>query len=217
MNNILRSQRLKRGIDIVGAVFGLSFFSPLLIPACVLIRLEGAKEAFFKQERLGKDGKTFMLYKLTTMDGDAHIKGALLSKTDDPRVTKIGKIIRMLSLNELAQFINVLKGEMSIVGPRPEVPKYAKYWTEEVGEKILSIKPGITGYGTIKYWQEGNMLNDKDDPEGYYINHIAPEKLRLESWYVDNWNLVLDFKLMLQTFCKAFSGQRKGNGSSLKL
>ena len=101
---------------------------------------------------------------------------------------------------------------MSIVGPRAEVPKYAKYWPEEVREKILSIKPGITGWGTVKYWQESNILNEKDDPEDYYIKHIAPEKLRLESWYVDNWNLLLDFKLMVQTFYKAFSGQRKGNG-----
>lgn len=153
-----------------------------------------------------------MLYKFTTMDHDAHIKGPLLTKTDDTRITKAGKFIRMLSLNELAQFINVLKGEMSIVGPRPEVPKYAKYWPEEVREKILSIKPGITGWGTVKYWQESNILNEKDDPEDYYIKRIAPEKLRLESWYVDNWNLLLDFKLMVQTFYKAFSGQRKGNG-----
>jgi len=212
MNKILRNQKLKRAIDIVGAVFGLTLFSPLIIPACVFIRLDGSKEIFFKQERLGKKGKAFMLYKFTTMDHDAHIKGPLLSKTDDPRITRVGKIVRMLSLNELAQFINVLKGEISIVGPRPEVPKYAKHWPEEMREKILSIRPGITGYGTVAYWQESNILNDKEDPEDYYINHIVPEKLRLESWYVDNWNLLLDFKLMLQTFYKAFSGQRKGNG-----
>jgi len=195
----------------MGAAFGLIFFSPLLIPACVLIRLDGAKETLFKQERLGKDGKTFMLYKFTTMDHDAHIKGPPLSKTDDPRITKVGKIIRMLSLNELAQFINVLKGEISIVGPRPEVPKYVKYWPKDMKDKILSIKPGITGWGTIAYWQESNILNDKDDPEDYYIKHITPEKLRLEGWYVDNWNLLLDFKLMVQTFYKAFSGQRNSN------
>ena len=212
MNKILRSQILKRAIDIVGAVFGLTIFSPLLIPASILIRLEGSKEIFFKHERLGQGGKTFLLYKLTTMDHDAHLKGPLISKTDDPRITKVGKFIRMLSLNELAQFINVLRGEMSIVGPRPEVPKYARYWPEELKAKILSIKPGITGYGTIMYWQESNILNDKDDPEDYYVKHIVDEKLRLESWYVDNWNLLTDFKLMLQTFYKAFNGERKGNG-----
>ena len=212
MNKILRNQKLKRAIDIAGAVFGLTLFSPLLIPACVFIRLDGNKEIFFKQKRLGKKGKTFMLYKFTTMDHDAHLRGPLLTKTDDPRITRVGKIVRMLSLNELAQFINVLKGEMSIVGPRPDVPGYARYWPEEVREKILSIKPGITGHGTVAYWQESNILNDKEDPEDYYMNYIVPEKLRLESWYVDNWNLVLDFKLMLQTFYKAFSGQRKGNG-----
>jgi len=211
MDMILQNQTLKRAIDIIGAVFGLTIFSPLLIPTCVLIRLEGAKEIFFKQERLGKKGRPFMLYKFTTMDHDAHIKGPLLSKTDDPRITKVGKIIRMLSLNELAQFINVLKGEMSIVGPRPEVPKYAQYWPEQMKEKILSIKPGITGYATVTYWQESNLLNDKDNTEDYYINHIVPEKLRLDMWYVDNWNLLLDFKFMIQTFYKAFSGERNSN------
>ena len=155
-----------------------------------------------------------MLYKFTTMQDDAHVKGPLLSRTDDPRITRVGKLVRMLSLNELAQFINVLKGEMSIVGPRPEVPQYAEYWPAGVKEKILSIKPGITGYATVKYWQESNILNDKDDPEGFYIKHIVPEKLALESWYIDNWDLFLDFKLMVQTFMKAFSGERKGNGKS---
>jgi lipopolysaccharide/colanic/teichoic acid biosynthesis glycosyltransferase len=101
---------------------------------------------------------------------------------------------------------------MSIVGPRAEVAKYAKYWPGKVKEKILSIKPGITGYATVIYWQESNILNDKDDPEGFYIKHIAPEKLALESWYIDNWDLLLDFKLMVQTFLKAFSGERRGNG-----
>jgi lipopolysaccharide/colanic/teichoic acid biosynthesis glycosyltransferase len=212
MNWILTNEKLKRATDIVGAVFGLTIFSPLLIPICVLIRLDGANAIFFKQERLGKHGKRFMLYKFTTMQEDAHVKGPLLSKTDDPRITRVGKIVRMLSLNELAQFINVLKGEMSIVGPRPEVPEYAKYWPEELKQKILSLKPGITGYATVMYWQESNILNDKDDPEGFYINHILPQKLELETWYVDNWNLLWDVKLMVQTFMKAFSGERKGNG-----
>ena len=190
----------------------MTIFSPLLIPFCVLIRLDGANGIFFKQERLGKHGKRFMLYKFTTMQDDAHVKGPLLSKTDDPRITRVGKIVRMLSLNELAQFINVLKGDMSIVGPRPEVLNYAKYWPAGMKDKILSIKPGITGHATVTYWQESNILNDKDDPEDYYINHIAPDKLRLESWYVDNWNLLWDVKLMVQTFLKAFSGERKGHG-----
>jgi lipopolysaccharide/colanic/teichoic acid biosynthesis glycosyltransferase len=212
MNKILRNQRLKRVIDIGGSIFGLTIFSPLLIPACILVRVEGSRGIFFKQERLGKRGKTFMLYKFITMDHDAHIRGPLLTKTNDRRITKIGKIVRMLSLNELAQFINVIKGEMSIVGPRPEVPRYAKYWPDDMKEKVLSIKPGITGYGTVAYWQENYMLDDKDDPEAYYIHHILPEKLRLETWYVDNWDLLLDLKLMIQTFYKAFSGQRKATG-----
>ena len=212
MDGILRNLRLKRVIDVAGAVFGLTIFSPLLIPVCVLIRLDGANGIFFKQERLGKHGKRFLLYKFTTMQDDAHVKGPLLSRTDDPRITRVGRLVRMLSLNELAQFINVLKGDMSIVGPRPEVPKYARYWPDTVKEKILSIKPGITGYATVKYWQESNILNDKDNPEEYYVNHIVPQKLELESWYVDNWNLLLDFRLMVQTFLKAFSGERKGNG-----
>ena len=212
MNRVLRNQLSKRALDIAGAVFGLIIFSPLLIPVCVLIRLDGSKGIFFKQERLGKGGKPFLVYKLATMGVDAHLIGPLVSKTDDPRITRVGKLVRRLSLNELAQFINVLKGEMSIVGPRPEVPQYARYWPEELKKKILSVKPGITGHATVAYWQESNILNDKDNPEDYYINHIVPEKLKLESWYVDNWNLLWDIKLMVQTFLKAFSGERKVHG-----
>jgi len=209
LSEILRSERLKRIIDITGAIFGLIIFSPLLIPACILIRLSGCKEIIFRQERVGKDGKFFTLYKLTTMNHDAHLVGPLVSKANDARITKAGKIIRMFSLNELPQFINVLKGEMSIVGPRPETPKYVKYWPKDLKDKVLSIKPGITGYGTIKFWQEGNILNDKKDPEKYYIECIIGEKLKLESWYVDNWNLLLDLKIMVQTIFKAFNGERK--------
>lgn len=216
LSKILRSQKLKRIVDIAGALFGLTIFSPLLIPACIFIRLSGSKEILFKQERVGKDGNFFKLYKLITMNHDAHLVGPLVSKADDARITKVGKIIRMLSLNELPQFINVLKGEMSIVGPRPETPKYVKYWPKDSKDRILSIKPGITGYGTIRFWQEGNILNDKKDPEEYYIKHIISEKLKLESWYVYNWNLLLDFKIMIQTLCKAFSGQRKNMNKRAK-
>jgi len=209
LSKILRSEKLKRIVDIAGALFGLTIFSPLLIPTCILIRLSGSKKILFRQERVGKNGKFFTLYKLTTMNHDAHLVGPLVSKADDVRITKVGKAIRMFNLNELPQFINVLKGEMSIVGPRPETPRYVKYWPKDLKDRILSIKPGITGYGTIEFWQESNILNDKKDPEKHYIKYIIGEKLKLESWYVDNWNLLLDFKIMLQTIFKAFSGERK--------
>ena len=148
MNNILRSQIVKRAVDIAGAVFGLTVFSPLLIPVCVLIRLDGANGIFFKQERIGKHGKRFMLYKFTTMQDDAHVKGPLLSKTDDLRITRVGKIVRMLSLNELAQFINVLKGQMSIVGPRPLLMQYLKRYTPEQARRH-AVKQACRRSGTL--------------------------------------------------------------------
>src|ERR1700739_1446116 len=154
IKKVLRNEGVKRLIDIIGAVVGLVIFSPVLILSIVLVYLSGSRKIFFKQERIGRFGKPFILYKFTTMEDNAHIDSPLVSKVGDARITKIGKLLRMTNVNELPQFINVLKGEMSIVGPRPEVPRYVECWSPQVQKKVLSVKPGITGYTTIKYWKE---------------------------------------------------------------
>jgi lipopolysaccharide/colanic/teichoic acid biosynthesis glycosyltransferase/Tfp pilus assembly protein PilZ len=182
----------------------------------MLIYLSGSKKIFFKQERIGRFGKPFMLYKFTTMEDNAHVDAPLVSKAGDARITKIGKLLRMTNVNELPQFINVLKGEMSIVGPRPEVPKYVEYWSPQMKKKVLSVKPGITGYTTIKYWRESVILDAVKSQEHYYLYNIMPEKLRLDEWYVDNWNLLLDIKIILETLYRAFSGARKGKSALIE-
>jgi lipopolysaccharide/colanic/teichoic acid biosynthesis glycosyltransferase/Tfp pilus assembly protein PilZ len=207
---LLRHEGVKRFVDIVGAIAGLVIFSPVLLIAAVLIYLGGSKRIFFKQERIGRYGKPFMLYKFTTMEDNAHVNSPLVSRASDNRVTKIGKILRVTNINELPQLINVLKGEMSIVGPRPEVPKYVECWSPQIRKKILSVKPGITGYTTVKYWKESVILDIVENPEHYYLYNIVPEKLKLDEWYVENWNLLLDIKIILETLYRAFSGARKG-------
>ena len=132
IEKVLRHEGIKRLVDIIGAIVGLVIFSPILALSIVLIYLSGSKKIFFKQERIGRFGKPFMLCKFTTMGDNAHIEGPLVSKADDGRITSVGKFLRTTNINELPQFINVLKGEMSIVGPRPEVPKYVKYWFPQV-------------------------------------------------------------------------------------
>jgi lipopolysaccharide/colanic/teichoic acid biosynthesis glycosyltransferase/Tfp pilus assembly protein PilZ len=216
IKKVLRHAGIKRLIDIIGAIVGLVIFSPVLIISIMLIYLSGSKKIFFKQERIGKFGKPFMLYKFTTMEDNAHVDAPLVSKAGDARITKIGKLLRMTNVNELPQFINVLKGEMSIVGPRPEVPKYVEYWSPQMKKKVLSVKPGITGYTTIKYWRESVILDAVKSQEHYYLYNIMPEKLRLDEWYVDNWNLLLDIKIMLETLYRAFSGARKGKSALIE-
>lgn len=209
MEKVLRNEGIKRIIDILGAIVGLVSFSPILALSIVLIYLSGSKKIFFRQERVGRFGKRFMLYKFTTMKDNAHIDSPLVSRSGDVRITKIGKFLRMSSVNELPQFINVLKGEMSIVGPRPEVAKYVNYWSPEIKKRVLSVKPGITGYATTQYWKEGEILTRMNNYEEYYINHVMPEKLQLDLWYINNWNLILDIRIMFQTIFKAFNGDRK--------
>ena len=163
--NILNSNRLKRVIDVGGALFALAIFSLVLLICAVAIRLGGASSVIFRQERIGRFGKPFRMLKLTTMQSDAHLNGPLLSKRNDPRVTSVGRLIRAYGLNELTQFVNVLRGDMSIVGPRPEVPIFVDTWPPAVAQRVLSLRPGITGLGTLYFWQEAALLADQTDIE----------------------------------------------------
>lgn len=195
-------------MDIVGAIGALVVFSPLLLVCAGLIRLSEIRSVIFRQERVGRYGRTFSMLKLATMKEDAHLRGPLVSTSSDARVTPIGRVIRALGFNELPQFINVLRGEMSIVGPRPETPDYMKYWPEEAAPKILSVRPGITSLTTLRYWNEASLLDGQEDPERYYLEKVMPKKLKLDLWYVSNRTLGMDLKIMLQTLGKAFGGSR---------
>jgi lipopolysaccharide/colanic/teichoic acid biosynthesis glycosyltransferase len=133
------------------------------------------------------------------MNEDAHIKGPLVSTKNDPRVTKIGKFIRYTNFNELPQLINVVKREMSIVGPRPEVPEYVRLWPKYIKDKIFSVKPGVTGVGTIYFSNEGEILEEADCPETHYVQEILPKKLEMEIQYIENYSFLEDLDIIAKT------------------
>ena len=189
---------LKRFFDFIISLIVLIVFSPLFLILGILIKKDSEGPVFYRQIRIGKDGKPFRIFKFRTMVNNADKSGVTSTKSDDVRITKMGKFIRKYNLDELAQFINVLKGEMSIVGPRPEIPYYVNMFTEE--EKIiLSVKPGITDWECIWNSDESKLLAGSDDPDRDYLEKIRPEKIRLQLKYVKEHSFWIDFKIMLMT------------------
>jgi len=171
---------LKRILDIVLGVIGLIITSPLWLYVIIRIKTEDQGPIFFVQERVGRNGQLFQMYKFRSMVVDAEKKGAgIFVSSDDERITRIGKFIRKTSIDELPQLINVLKGEMSIVGPRPTLEYQVKRYNERQKRRLL-VKPGITG------WAQINGRN----------NMTWPEKIELDLWYIDHWNIGLDFKII---------------------
>jgi len=190
---------LKRLFDIIFSLFGLLVLSPLLIYIVLRIKLDSKGPIFYRGKRIGRFGKPFSIYKFRTMYADADkMRGGPSAGDDDPRITKFGRTIRSYKLNELPQLINVLKGEMSFVGPRPEVEYYVNMFTEEE-KAILDVRPGITDYASIKFHNEGEILSGSPDPDKAYEEIIRPEKLRLQLEYVRNHSLWVDFKLLFMT------------------
>ncbi len=188
----------KRLFDFLISLVVLIIFSPLFLILGILTKKDSEGPVFYRQIRIGKDGKPFKIFKFRTMVNNADKSGVTSTKEDDVRITKMGKFIRKYNLDELAQFINVLKGEMSIVGPRPEIPYYVNMFTEE--EKIiLSVKPGITDWACIWNPDENKLLAGSDDPDRDYLEKIRPEKIRLQLKYVREHSFWIDFKIMLMT------------------
>ena len=188
----------RRYFDFIISLIVLIILSPVFLILAILIKKDSEGSVFYRQVRIGKDGKPFRIFKFRTMVNNADKSGVTSTKDDDVRITKIGKFIRKYNLDELAQFINVLRGEMSIVGPRPEIPYYVNMFTE--GEKIiLSVKPGITDWACIWNPDEGKLLAGSDDPDRDYLEKIRPEKIRLQLKYVKEHSFWIDFKIMLMT------------------
>jgi lipopolysaccharide/colanic/teichoic acid biosynthesis glycosyltransferase len=200
----------KRGIDIVGALIGLAIAIPLVAIAAVAIKLDSPGPIFFGQVRIGENGRTFRMFKLRSMVDDAeHRLAALIDLqqlaqepafklADDPRVTRVGRILRRTSLDELPQFYNVLRGEMSLVGPRPDVPGFADALTG-ADRIVLSVRPGITGPAALAFRHEESLLASVADPETYNREVIWPEKVRINREYVQNWSLAGDLRCLLGT------------------
>ncbi len=187
----------KRLFDVVFSFLGLIIFSPILIFISLIIKLDSKGPIFYRGERVGKFGKIFRIFKFRTMVINAEKIGGPSTALNDPRLTKIGKFIRTYKLDELPQLINVLKGEMSFVGPRPQVKEYIQLYNEE--EKIiLTVRPGVTDYATIRYIYLDKILGDKD-VDKFYREKVEPEKNKLRMKYAKHHSIRIDLKILLQT------------------
>lgn len=194
---------VKRLFDIIFSFFGVIFLFPLFLIIAILIKISSKGPIIFKQERVGKNFKKFYLYKFRTMIIEAEKKGSSITTANDPRITKIGKFLRKFKLDEFPQLINVLKGDISFVGPRPELEKFVEIYKDDYKE-ILKIKPGITDFAAISFKNENELIKDNENPEKYYIKEILPKKIELYKKYLNEMNIVLDIKLIIKTLCKMF-------------
>ena len=188
----------KRVFDLLSSILGLIILSPLFVFISIWIKLSSKGGVFFVQKRVGKNFKEFNLYKFRSMVVDAPKKGLQITSGDDPRITKVGRFIRKTKIDELPQLINVIRGEMSLVGPRPEVEKYVNIKRDEY-KKVLSVHPGITDLAAIEFRDEEKMLENFEDKEKAYINEILPQKIALYYKYIDNITFMNDIKIILKT------------------
>jgi lipopolysaccharide/colanic/teichoic acid biosynthesis glycosyltransferase len=194
---------MKRVFDILFALIVLICFLPIGILLSLWILLESRGGVFFLQNRVGKDGVSFQLLKFRSMHVNAEAQGRITVGSRDSRITKSGYYLRKYKLDEFPQFINVLKGEMSIVGPRPEVREYVDLYTESQ-RKILQVKPGITDLASLEYFHENELLAKSDNPQQTYIQEVMPEKIRLNEKYLANPSLSQDLVIICKTFAKIF-------------
>ncbi|MFT3956827.1 MAG: sugar transferase [Piscinibacter sp.] len=187
----------KRMFDLAVASLGLLLLSPLFLLIALAIRLDSPGPVFYRQERVGRGGRPFRIHKFRTMRDGAG--GAQITVGADARITRVGAFLRRSKLDELAQLIDVLEGTMSLVGPRPEVPRYVAMYPAALRDKVLSVRPGITDIASIEYRQESELLARAADPEREYVEVVMPAKLRLAAAYVDQASLATDIRLILRT------------------
>lgn len=195
---------MKRIFDIFFSVLGLVIAFPILLALAIMVKIDSKGPVFYKQTRVGLNNTDFKIYKFRTMRVNSDQLGLLTIGDRDPRVTSIGYVLRKFKLDELPQLINVLIGNMSFVGPRPEVRKYVNLYSKSDLE-ILSVKPGITDYASIKFRNEAEIMRKSESPEDVYINEIMPEKIRLNKIYVKEQSLFTDIKIIFSTFAAIIS------------
>ena len=189
---------LKRAMDIVISGCALLVIWPVLVLIALAIKIDDPGPVFYRQVRVGKNGKEFRIYKFRTMVVDADKKGLAITVGRDNRITRMGSLLRKTKLDELAQLINVFTGEMSFVGPRPEVPKYVNMYTP-YQRQVLLVRPGITDYASIAYRNENDMLEGAEDPERMYIDVIMPDKIELNMKYLREISPLADIRLIFST------------------
>ena len=190
-----------RFFDFILSLVGLVVLAPIFIVLAIWIKTDSKGPVFYKQVRVGQNSIDFGLFKFRSMVVDADKKGLITVGGRDPRITRSGYFIRKYKLDELPQLINVLVGDMSLVGPRPEVRKYVDLYTDEQ-QKVLSVKPGITDYASIEYMDENEILGKSSDPEKTYIEEIMPEKIKYNMKYIQNKNVSEYFKIIFLTLLK---------------
>ncbi|MCW3078764.1 sugar transferase [Segetibacter sp.] len=197
---------LIRCFDFVFSLVGLIILLPFLLLVSLIIKLTSKGPVFFKQCRVGKGGKDFKVYKFRSMQVNADRQGLLTVGGKDARVTRIGYYIRRFKVDELPQLINVLKGEMSIVGPRPEVRRYVDMYSKDQ-LKALKVLPGITDYASLEYRNENDLLALSHDPEAFYVKEILPRKIELNFKYINNRNILEYFRIIAKTVATSFAGK----------
>jgi lipopolysaccharide/colanic/teichoic acid biosynthesis glycosyltransferase len=193
---------MKRALDIAAALTGLLLLAPLFGVMAVMIKLDSPGPVFFKQQRIGKGFRPFWIYKFRTMSEGAPT-ALSLTVGADPRITRVGKYLRASKIDELPQLLNVLKGDMSLVGPRPEVPGYVELFRRDY-EHILKVRPGLTDLASVKYSDEASILGQSENPEGEYVRRLLPDKIHLAREYIRRSSFMFDMRLIFETVIKLF-------------
>jgi lipopolysaccharide/colanic/teichoic acid biosynthesis glycosyltransferase len=196
---------MKRVFDVIVAAVGLLLLTPILLLVSLLIKLDSPGPVFFTQERMGRKFRPFRIYKFRTMVPDAPRLGGKITAGADPRITCIGRYLRWTKVDELPQLLNVLKGDMSVVGPRPEVRQYVELFRSDY-EEILQISPGITDLASVYYRHEAELLGRVENPEDRYVKEILPEKIKLAKEYLHRSSFFFDIILLLKTFVAIVKG-----------
>ena len=200
----------KRAFDLAASGLGLLVLAPVFAFIALAIRFDSPGPVFYRQERVGRGGKPFLIFKFRTMQVDADRVGGPLTVGGDPRITRAGRFLRKGKLDELPQLLNVVRGEMSLVGPRPEVPKYVALYTPEQRE-VLEVRPGITDPASIEFRDENELLEGSSDPEALYVSEILPRKLGLNLEYARGAGFFYDIRVILATLrCLLSPGSRVG-------
>lgn len=195
---------MKNLLDLVGAAVGLVLFLPVFVVIAIAIRIGSPGPVLFRQSRVGRFGREFDILKFRTMKESAELAGPQLTVGADQRITRIGRVLRRTKLDELPQLWNVLCGHMSLVGPRPEVPRYVRYYPEGIAREILSVRPGMTEDLSLDLRDEASLLADVPDPERHYVEVLLPRKLAAQLFYVRNRSLLGDVRIIIRTITELF-------------
>lgn len=189
---------LKRSFDLLVSLIALVLLAPLFLILALIIKLTSRGPVFYRGSRVGRGGNIFLMHKFRSMVVNADQIGTHLTPQGDPRVTKIGRLLRKTKIDELPNILDVLKGNMSFVGPRPESPLYARYYNERQ-KRVLDVRPGMVGPAQIKYRHEELILKNKEDPDKFYIQELMPKKVEIDLDYIEKMGFLLDINILLRT------------------